>query len=101
MSKWHDCFSNIVNCINQTYVYSQKGYAGGIVGSIENGGKIENCINTGKIDIISGDTNNNGISGGIAGLAYKTEINLCVNKVNCGLCRRNSRECNSRDYKFT
>lgn len=72
--------SNIVNCINQTYVYSQKGYAGGIVGSIENGGKIENCINTGKIDIISGDTNNNGISGGIAGLAYKTEINLCVNK---------------------
>lgn len=72
--------SNIVNCINQTYVYSQKGYAGGIVGSIENGGKIENCINTGKIDIISGDTNNNGISGGITGLAYKTEINLCVNK---------------------
>lgn len=73
--------ASVVYCNNGNTITQNSGTStGGIVGGALNNGKIENCINTGKIDIISGDTNNNGISGGIAGLAYKTEINLCVNK---------------------
>ena len=76
--------TNIINCENHAQITAQEGNGGGIVGKIEESGKVEQCTNYGSISS-SGYTNDvlDTFIGGIIGSSYNDIIITgCINQGN-------------------